>query len=70
MLYAPFSDSSELITAAAVSPSGQYLSVGTSGGAVGQYIKPSITAMETFYHSPHGMKSTELYRVNEVSLCM
>lgn len=66
MLYAPLSDASEILTAAAVSPSGQFLAVGTSSGTVGQYVKPSVVAMSALAQRPQGMKCTELYRVNEV----
>lgn len=70
VLYAPLSTGSEIVTSAAVSSSGQFLAVGTSGGVVGQYAKPSAVAISAFHqdHSGSGMKSTELYRVNEVSV--
>ena len=69
VLYAPLTTSHELVTAAAVSPSGQFLAVGTSGGAVGQYVRFSNKAIEELQHesnSGDGMKSTQLFRVNEV----
>ncbi len=66
-LYSPLSDASEILSAAAVSPSGQFLAVGTSRGALGHYARPSIAAVNTLAMSEMGMKSTELYKVNEVS---
>ena len=70
ILYAPLSSGSEIVTSAAVSSSGQFLAVGTSGGAVGQYAKPSAVAIGAFHRcrSDEGMKSTELYKVNEVTI--
>lgn len=67
--YAPLSTANEIVTAAAVSSSGQFLAVGTSGGVLGQYSKPSAAAISNFHQGSDGMKSTELYRVNEVSCC-
>ena len=67
LLYAPLSSTNEIVTAAAVSSSGQFLAVGTSGGVLGQYAKPSAVAINNFHQSSEGMKSTELYRINEVS---
>lgn len=67
VLYPPLSTAHEVVTAAAVSQSGQYLALGTSGGAFGQYVKPSMLAVSALHERPEGMKSTELYRVNEVS---
>lgn len=70
LLYAPLSTANEIVTSAAVSSSGQFLAVGTSGGVLGQYAKPSAVAIAAFHqdHTGNGMKSTELYRVNEVSV--
>jgi len=67
LLYAPLSSANEIVTAAAVSSSGQFLSVGTSGGVLGQYAKPSAVAINNFHQSSDGMKGTELYKINEVS---
>lgn len=68
LLYAPLSSANEIVTATAVSSSGQFLSVGTSGGVLGQYAKPSAAAISAFHQSHEGMKGTELYRINEVCL--
>ena len=68
VLYAPLSDTHELLTAAAVSSSGQFIAVGTSAGVVGQYMKSSQRALEEFHLAgSDGMRSTQLFRVNEVS---
>jgi hypothetical protein len=53
---------------------GQFLAVGTSSGAVGQYIKPSAVSTAAWLQNAEngeGLRTTELYRVNEVgcSLC-
>ena len=64
--YAPLSDpASECVTAAAVSSSGQFAAVGTSSGAVGQYLRrrahyPEREQME------RDLTVMETYRVNEV----
>jgi hypothetical protein len=49
---------------------GQFLAVGTSSGAVGQYIKPSSISTAAWLQNAEngeGLRTTELYRVNEVS---
>jgi hypothetical protein len=49
---------------------GQFLAVGTSSGAVGQYIKPSAVSIAAWLQNAEngeGLRTTELYRVNEVS---
>ena len=38
LIYAPLSDSKEVVTAIAVSSSGQVMSLGTSSGAIAQYV--------------------------------
>lgn len=38
LLYAPLSDRKEVVTAIAVSSSGQVMSLGTSSGAIAQYV--------------------------------
>lgn len=68
LLYAPLQAAHDLVTSVAVSSSGQFLAVGTSSGVLGQYSKVSGAALEAF-HSSDGMKSTELFRVNEVEHC-
>lgn len=68
VLYPPLSSANEIVTAAAVSMSGQFLAVGTSGGAFGQYVKPSVAVVTALNERPEGMKSTELYRINEVHI--
>jgi hypothetical protein len=68
LLYAPLHSADEVLSAAAVSSSGQFLAVGTSAGTVGQFVKTSPAALEQFHQSPagQGTKVTALYRVNEV----
>jgi hypothetical protein len=68
LLYAPLHSADEVLSAAAVSSSGQFLAVGTSAGTVGQFVKTSPAALEQFHQSPagQGTKATALYRVNEV----
>jgi hypothetical protein len=49
---------------------GQFLAVGTSNGAVGQYLKPSSVSTAAWLQNAEngeGLRTTELYRVNEVS---
>jgi hypothetical protein len=49
---------------------GQFLAVGTSSGAVGQYLKPSSVSTAAWLQNAEngeGLRTTELYRVNEVS---
>jgi hypothetical protein len=49
---------------------GQFLAVGTSSGAVGQYLKPSTVSTAAWLQNAEngdGLRTTELYRVNEVS---
>jgi hypothetical protein len=48
---------------------GQFLAVGTSSGAVGQYLKPSSVSTAAWLQNAEngeGLRTTELYRVNEV----
>ena len=72
LLYAPLSGANEMVTAAAVSSSGQFMCVGTSAGTVGQYVKRSEASLAAFQQQQRqegqegGMRSTELYKVNQV----